>query len=145
MMFFVVLSGVTNSTPLNQTYFLSADTSGISGARAISQWNYFYICGAGNQDCGVATAALPFGYAWVGTAQTGVPAGLNGSYGDQTTSAYYFFMWRFGWVFYLMGLFFASMAVLSGLLSFTRIGSGLSSLLAFAATFWMTLAAVLMT
>ena len=77
LMFFVVLSGVTNSTPLNKTYFLQADTSGITGARPVSQWTYFYVCGAGNQNCGKPVPDLPFGYAW-NSGATGVPGGLNG-------------------------------------------------------------------
>lgn len=76
-MFFVVLSGVTNSTPLNKTYFLQANTGSISGARPISRWTYFYICGADNQDCGSPVPALPFGYAW-NSNPTGAPADLVG-------------------------------------------------------------------
>ena len=77
LMFFVVLSGVTDSTPLNKIYFLRADTGSISGARPISQWTYFYVCGAGNQDCGKPVPALPFGYAW-DSAHTGAPSDLVG-------------------------------------------------------------------
>jgi hypothetical protein len=54
-------------------------------------------------------------------------------------------MWRFGWVFYLMALFFGVLALFTGLVSCTRLGSGLSSLMTMIATFWMTLAAILMT
>ncbi len=78
LMFFVVLSGVTNSSPLNKTYFLQVDTSSIAGSgRAVSQWTYFYVCGAGNQGCGKPVPDLPFGYAWVG-GSAGVPAELVG-------------------------------------------------------------------
>jgi hypothetical protein len=144
MMFFVILSGFSSSTPLDKIYFLQADTSGISGARSITQWTYFYVCGAGNQNCGSATAALPFGYAWLGNT-AGAPAELIGDHGSGTTSTYYFYIWRFGWVFYLMGLTFACLAIITGLLSCTRLASGLSSLFCFIATFWTALAAALMT
>jgi hypothetical protein len=78
LQFFVVLSGVKNTTPLNKTYFLQADTSSIAGSgRAISQWTYFYVCGAGNQDCGRPVPDLPLGYAWVG-GSAGAPAPLIG-------------------------------------------------------------------
>jgi len=144
MMWFVILSGVTNTTPLNKTYFLQANTSSIAGARPISQWTYFFICGAGNQDCGSAHPDIPFGAAWSGNA-AGVPAPLIGPHGGHTTSTYYWYMWRFGWVFYLMGLFFGVLALFTGFLSWTRLGSGLSSLMTMIATFWTTLAAILMT
>jgi hypothetical protein len=78
LMFFVVLSGVKDTTPLNKTWFLQADTSSIAGSgRAVSQWTYFYVCGAGNQDCGRPVPALPFGYAWVG-GSAGAPVALIG-------------------------------------------------------------------
>jgi hypothetical protein len=77
LMFFVVLSGVKRTTPLDKTYFLRATTSGVQGARPVSQWNYFYVCGEGNNDCGSPVPALPFGYAWVGGGE-GAPSGLLG-------------------------------------------------------------------
>lgn len=54
-------------------------------------------------------------------------------------------MWRFGWVFYLVALIFASLTVITGLLSFTRVGSGVSSMVVFGASFFQALAAILMT
>jgi len=146
LQFFVVLSGVKNTTPLNKTYFLQADTSKIAGSgRAMSQWTYFYVCGAGNQDCGKPVPDLPFGYAWVG-GSAGVPNDLVGSHGKHTTSKYYYYLWRFGWVFYLIGLIFTVFAFFTALLApCSRLASGLSgSTLAFA-LFWFTLAASLMT
>ncbi len=78
LMFFVVLSGVVDSIPLNKTYFLQADTSSFPGAgRNISQWTYFYVCGEGNTDCGKAVPDIPFGYAWVGGSDN-VPSDLVG-------------------------------------------------------------------
>jgi hypothetical protein len=78
LIFFVILSGVKNTSPLNKTWFLQADTSSIAGSgRPISQWTYFYVCGANNQDCGSPVPDLPIGYAWVG-GNAGVPPALVG-------------------------------------------------------------------
>jgi hypothetical protein len=77
LMFFVVLSGLKSTTPLNKVYFLQADTSSISGARSISQWTYFYVCGSGNTDCGKAVPGLPIGYAWAGGG-SGAPSSMVG-------------------------------------------------------------------
>lgn len=78
LLFFVVLSGVKHTSPLKQTYFLQADTSSFSGSgRTLSQWTYFYVCGANNEDCGKPVPALPIGYAWVGGTD-GVPGALVG-------------------------------------------------------------------
>lgn len=76
-LFFIVLSGVTTVTPFGKTYFLEADTSGVAGARPVSRWTFFYVCGDNNQDCGSPVPALPFGYAWVGGGE-GAPPSLLG-------------------------------------------------------------------
>jgi len=146
LLFFVVLSGVKDTTPLNKTYFLRADTSSIAGTdRPVSQWTYFYICGEDNQNCGKAVPALPFGYAWVGGSD-GAPAALAGGQGKNTTSKYYFYMWRFGWVFYLLALIFDVVAFFTSLAApVSRLASGLSGLIIGFALFWMSLAAALMT
>ena len=77
-MFFVVLSGVKDHTPLNKVWFLQADTSHIAGSpRPLSQWTYFYVCGNQNKNCGSPVPALPLGYAWKGD-NSGAPAALVG-------------------------------------------------------------------
>ncbi|CAG8979498.1 hypothetical protein HYALB_00013290 [Hymenoscyphus albidus] len=145
LMFFVILSGVTGTTPLDKTYFLEADTTRIDGPRPISQWTYFYICGPGNTDCGSPVPALPIGYAWNGGNQ-GAPFELVGDYGKGTTSKYFWYMWRFGWVFYLMGLIFNVISFFTCLLApFSRLASGVSGFFVANALFWFTIAASLMT
>jgi len=144
-MFFIILSGFNSTDPLNRTYFLRADTSAIEGARPVSQWTYFYVCGDGNQDCGAPVPALPFGYAWAGGG-SGAPTELLGSKGKGTTSKYYFYMWRFGWVFYLIALIANVFGFLTSLLApCSRLASGVAGFLVANALFWMTLASALMT
>lgn len=75
--FFIILSGVTDRSPLTKTYFLQADTSGISGARDTTQWTYLYFCGEDNRDCGSARPAPAFGKAWDGNANE-APDSLTG-------------------------------------------------------------------
>lgn len=119
MLFFIVLAGVHDSTPLNQTYFLQVNTQGIAGASragGVSQWTYFYICGEGNTDCSQAKAAYPFGYAWDADAN-GVPDAILGSHGDGTTSTKYYYLWRFGWVFIILALFFGVITFLTSFLA----------------------------
>ncbi|KAI1379917.1 SUR7/PalI family-domain-containing protein [Hypoxylon crocopeplum] len=145
MLFFVILSAVTTTSPLGQTYFLSADTSGITGARPITQWAYFYICGADNVDCSGAWPAPPLGWAWSAN-PTGAPAELIGSHGGDTTSFYYYYMWRFGWVFYLIALVFSVLAFFAGFVACCgRLGSAIAGLAALVALFFHTIAVSLMT
>lgn len=147
LLWFVILSGVTDTSPLNRTYFLSADTDGISGARPVTQWTYFYMCGPGNRDCGPAWPAPPFGWAWDGN-PTGdnLPSSLTGSHGAGTTSTTFYYLWRFGWVLYLISLFFMVCAFFTGFLACCgRLGSALSGLVGAAALFFYTAAVSLMT
>lgn len=59
---------------------------------------------------------------------------------------YYYLMSRFAWVFYLIALFFAVVALFTGLLALcSRIGGYLSGLTSAIAWFFMALAASLMT
>jgi len=145
LLWFVILSGVTTTTPLDKTYFLRADTSGISGARPISQWNYFYICGDGNRDCGGASPDPPFGHAW-GANPANAPPELAGGHGGNTTSTKFFFMWRFGWVFYLLALFFSTVTFFTGFLACCgRLGAALSGLMCIISLFLYTVGVSLMT
>jgi len=145
LMFFVVLSGVKSTIPLNKTYFLTADTSKITGARPVSQWTYFYVCGSGNTDCGKAVPALPLGYAWVGGG-AGAPTTLLGKHGHQTTSTYYYYMWRFGWSLYLVSLVFTVFAFLTSLLApCARLASALAGFMLVICLFFFSIAAALMT
>ncbi|KAI5464125.1 SUR7/PalI family-domain-containing protein [Mariannaea sp. PMI_226] len=144
-LFFIVLSGVTNSTPLRKTYFLRADTSGITGARDVTQWTYFYFCGENNQDCGSARAAPAFGKAWSSRPQN-APHQLVGAQADHTTSSQYFYMWRFGWVFMIITLFFEVLAFFSGFLACCgRLGSAIAALISTSALIISTVAMSLMT
>lgn len=145
MLFFVILGGVRDHTPLRQTYFLQADTSGITGAKDISRWTFYRICGENGQDCDKTHPAMPFGAAWASHA-TGAPDSMTGKYGRHTTSYYYFYMWRFGWVFYLIALFFEVVAFFSSFLAcFGRLGAGIGSLVSATALFFLTIAVSLMT
>ncbi|KAI0894008.1 SUR7/PalI family-domain-containing protein [Annulohypoxylon nitens] len=145
MLFFVILSAVKSTSPLRETYFLRADTNGITGARSITQWAYFYICGDGNTDCSRATPAPPLGWAWSGD-PSNAPASVVGTHGGHTTSFYYYYMWRFGWVFYLIALVFSVLAFFSGFVACCgRLGSAIAGIVALTALFFHTIAVSMMT
>ncbi|KAI1635966.1 SUR7 protein [Biscogniauxia mediterranea] len=145
LLFFVILSGVKDTSPLNRTYFLSADTDGITGARQVSQWAYFYICSPGNVDCSGAWPAPPLGWAWSAKPEN-APAQLIGSYGGNTTSYYFFYLWRFGWVFYLITLIFSIVAFFASIIACCgRLGSAIAGLAALVALAFHSVAVSLMT
>lgn len=71
---------------------------------------------------------------------------LRSSYAGNTTSKYYFYMWRFGWVFYIMTLFLAVMAFFAGFLACCgRLGSAISGLVSLSALFFYSIGVSLMT
>lgn len=68
------------------------------------------------------------------------------SFAGNTTSKYYYYMWRFGWVLYLVGLFFDVLAFFSGFLACCgRLGAAISGLVSLVALFFYTIAVSLMT
>ncbi|KAM3512656.1 hypothetical protein MY11210_003678 [Beauveria gryllotalpidicola] len=142
-LFFIILAGVTTDTPFDKTYFLRADTSGIDGARSISQWNYLYVCGLGNTDCGGAKAAMPFGHAWNNDASN-VPPGIAGSHSG--SSSRFYLLSRFGWVFLLLALFFCTLTFFSGFLACCgRLGSAIATFVSFFAVLCHIIASSLLT
>jgi hypothetical protein len=144
-LWFIILSGITDHTPVDKVYFLRADTSGITGARDVTQWTYFFFCGRDNEDCGKARAGPAFGKAWASNARN-APSDLIGSHADDTTSYHYYYMWRFGWVFILITLFFETLAWFAAFLACCgRLGAAISSIVAFVALFFHSLGTSLMT
>lgn len=140
--FFVILSGVTNTTPLNRTYFLQVDTAGTSASRNPTRWTFFYICGAANglnANCGAPVPALPFDPPRNFGSTQGIPGAFIGTH-------HYYYLSRFMFAFYLIALFFATIAFFTGMLALcTRLGSYLSGLTVAVAAFFQALAAALMT
>lgn len=142
---FIILAGVTSDQPLDRTYFLEADTSGIQGAKDTTRWTFLYFCDQNNENCGDSNPAPAFGKAWASGARD-APDELTGSRGDDTTSKYYFFMWRFGWVWFILALAASAIAFFSGFLACCgRVGAFISSAVSFFALAFWTLAAVFMT
>lgn len=63
LIFLTLLGGVRNSNPLNQIYFLQADTSNIPGAPSTSRWTFWQICGVlnnGRSHCTDSDPDFPF-------------------------------------------------------------------------------------
>jgi hypothetical protein len=144
MQIFTILSGAIHSAPINQFYFLEASTSGIPDARNPSRWTFFSVCGRDpstghNANCGAVVPALPFDPPRnFGTSQN-VPEQFIGTH-------MYFYLSRFMFAFYLIALFFAACALVTGLLAMcSRLGGYLSGLTVAIALFFQTLAAALLT
>ncbi|KAL1301459.1 hypothetical protein AAFC00_005709 [Neodothiora populina] len=140
--FFTILSGIANVRPFNLTYFLEADTTGIDGARNPARWTFFKVCSVvngRNGNCGEAHAALPFDPPRNFGTTTGVPATFIGTH-------HYYYLSRFMFAFYLIALFFACIALLTGCLAMcSRLGSYLTGATCSVALFFQAITASLMT
>lgn len=80
LIFLTFLAGVTNTVPLRDVYFLQADTSGITGAPALSRWTFWSVCGVnnGHNACDDTHPAYPLDPQRNFGTKDGVPAGFIG-------------------------------------------------------------------
>ncbi|KAK3674345.1 Eisosomes component [Recurvomyces mirabilis] len=142
----VALSGGVHSTPINQIFFLQADTTGINSASPNFQnparWTFNSICGVQNglnANCGPVHAAQSFSPARNFGTTNGLPAALSGG-------IKFYYLSRFAWAFYVVSLFFAVIAFFLGFIALcTRLGAYLTGAMTMLALFFQTLTAALMT
>ena len=149
LMFFILLAGAVDGSPVNRWYILEADTSNIPNAPPLARWSYWNVCGVDGHRtaCGDANyekvhPAFPLDPSSHRTFDTrvNVPANFYNNHG------YYFLMTRFMFAFMLIALFFAVCALFTGVLALcTRIGAYLSSMLTMIALFFQLIQASLMT
>ena len=81
LIFLVLLAGAVNGFPENGIYFLEAETSNIPGAKSISRWTLWNVCGdnnGNNVNCGPLNAAFPFDPQSNFGSQKNVPSGFIG-------------------------------------------------------------------
>jgi len=145
---FILLAGAVKGSPVNQWYFLQADTSNIPNAPQLSRWTFWNICDGSSG----TTVCSNAGYGNVSPARPfDPPSGRN--FGTTTNvpeafigTRYYFYMTRFMFAFALIALVFGALALLTGVLALcTRIGAYISGLLVSIAFFFQALTAALMT
>ncbi|KAF9891724.1 hypothetical protein FE257_003205 [Aspergillus nanangensis] len=144
LMFLSLLGGARNSNPLNQIYLLQVDTSNIPNAAATSRWTFWNICDVnenGKSQCGKSYPDFPFdppSHRNFGTTEN-IPQAFIGT-------SHYFLTSRFIFPFLIIALFFAVVSLFTGFLAMcTRVGSYLSSLMAWIALIFQIIATCLMT
>lgn len=140
-LFLVVLAGTRDRSPLDQIYFLRADTSDISGAPEQARWTLWNVCAVTDDrnDCPKPRPAYPFDPRRNFDSEENMPDGFL------DTDKYYL-MSRFMFAFIIIALFFTVLALLSGLLALvSRLGGALAGLLSGIALFFQACFAALMT
>jgi SUR7/PalI family len=144
LLFFILLGGTKESTPLNEFYWLQADTSHIPGAPAESRWTLYGVCGVSsdgkNINCTKNTADFAFQPDVTYHTTTGVPQDFINNHDT------YYFLTRFAYPFYIIGLFFT---VVTFILTFFglryRLGAALAATSTFIAFLFVITASCLVT
>jgi len=145
LQFFVILSGVVETSPVGNTYFLQTTTNGISGSREFgnpTRWTFLALCGeenGRNGNCRGSQAALPFDPPRNFGTEANIPEKFMG------TNKFYYLS-RFMWAFYIVALFFAVVAFFTSVLALCfRLGAYLTGLNVGIALFFQAITASLMT
>ena len=147
LQFLVILSGL-ETTPENQIYFLQTTLNGVTGGENVLnpvRWTWLRLCGVDestglNANCLPTAADVPFSPVDNFGTTTGLPEAFS------QHRNYYYYMSRIGWAFYIIALFFAVVAIVTGLLALcTRLGAYLSSTFVFLAVGMQAVAASLTT
>lgn len=162
LIFLTLLGGTRNTNPLNQIYFLEADTGNIPGAPSTARWTFWQICGVssnGRSVCGKSHPDFPFDPPNTNNfgTTTNVPPefvgyvdigfhNIRSCTNNIHRTKHYYLTSRFMFPFIIIGLFFAVLSLFSGLLAMcTRIGSYISGLLAWLALTFQVITTCLMT
>jgi hypothetical protein len=148
LQFLVVLSGL-ETMPENQIYFLQARLpNNAQGIPNPVRWTWLRLCGVDGQtdlnaNCLATAADVPFSPV-DNFSGTNAANNLPSTFADNRN--YWYYLSRIGWAFYIIALFFAALAIFTGLLALcTRLGAYLSSSFTFLAVGMQAVAASLMT
>lgn len=112
LLLLTVLSGSSNHFPLNDFYWLSADTSGIPNAPTTSAWTFWGVCELDNFNQCTLGPAYPISPVDNFNTDTGIPEDFI-KHKDT-----YYFLTRFSFAFTLVALGFASVAFIIDILAF---------------------------
>lgn len=145
MLFFLLLAGVRESTPLDQIFFFEFDTSEISSSLPNPvRWTLYSYCGVSasgrNINCTSRTAGLAFEPQNVFDTTTGIPQDII----DNRDTYYY--LTKISFAFYLITAFFAFVSfLLSTFACFSRLGGAASAFINFLALLFVAAASSMTT
>ncbi|KAI5806905.1 SUR7/PalI family-domain-containing protein [Geopyxis carbonaria] len=144
LLFLLILAGSYDKKPLNEIFFLQADTRGIPNAPdGRCHWTLYNFCDerdGKNINCRPNQAAYPFLPQRNFDTKTNIPQDFINNPNR------YFYLSRFLYSFYIIDVFFTICALLTGLVSLCSNTAGLvSSLCSAIALFCVTFSATIMT
>ncbi|CAN6650120.1 uncharacterized plasma membrane protein YNL194C [Trichomonascus vanleenenianus] len=143
LLFFIVLAGAKDSSPLNKFFWLQADTSAIPGAPPETRWTFYGYCevkDGNNYNCSSNVAAFAFQPDRTFGTTTGVPSDFINNHST------YYYLTRFSYAFFLIALFFSVVTLIFCCCAmFSRLGSAISASMNFIAWLFAITAAALAT
>ncbi|QEU58589.1 Sur7 [Kluyveromyces lactis] len=114
LLIFIVLSGSIEHSPVNEFYWLQADTSNITGAPALSRWTFWGLCGvSGNKN--VNCSSLEPAYPLSPVDDFGTTEGFPSDFVSNRDTYYY--LTRFSFCFFLIALVFIGVGLIFYVLS----------------------------
>lgn len=114
LLIFIVLSGSIEHGPVNQFYWLQADTANITGAPELSRWTFWGLCGVSdnkNSNCTSLEPAYPLSPVDDFGTTVGVPTDFVS---NRDT---YYYLTRFSFCLFLIALCFIGIALIFYILS----------------------------
>lgn len=145
MLFFILLAGVRESTPLNEIFFIQFDTNEISSNLPNPvRWTLYNYCGVSsngkNIDCSPTTAGIAFQPQNTFGTTNGIPSDFI----DNRDT--YYFLTKIGFAFYIITAGFAVISLFMSLFScFSRLGGAISAFFGFLALLFVAAASSMMT
>lgn len=143
LLFFILLGGAFDRFPLNRFFWLEADTSQISGAPKKSRWTLYGFCEVKdgvNSNCSSNRPA----YAIQPEKNFGTTKGVPQDFIDNHDT--YFYLSRFAFPFFLIGIFFAVLSLIMGTLAYvSRLGAAITSSITFLAFIFVAAASAVET
>ncbi|KAK9459925.1 SUR7/PalI family-domain-containing protein [Lipomyces oligophaga] len=129
LLLLVLLSGTYDHTPLDELFYLEADTSGISGAPDTSRWTLWNRCSVRDGDNYGCTSNKP-AYPFQPQSNFGTTSGVPSDFISNHKTYYY--LSRFAFAFYFIATGFSAFAFIVGVLALcSRLGAGLASFFSF--------------
>lgn len=145
LLFFILLGGVKEKSPLNEFYWIEFDTDQISSSLPNPvRWTLYNYCGVSssgkNIDCTKTSAAFPFKPQSAFHTTNGIPSDFI----DNEST--YFYLSKISYAFYLIAISFLFLSfLLSCAACFSRLGGALAGFLSFLALLFATAASAMLT
>jgi hypothetical protein len=145
MLFFILLAGVRESTPLNEIFFIQFDTNTISSSLPNPvRWTLYNYCGVSSNGKNINCSSNSAGIAFQPQVTLGTSNGIPSDIINNRDTYYY--LTKIGFAFYLITASFVTISLFSSIFScFSRLGGAVAAFFGFLALLFSAAASAMMT